>query len=213
MTDYKVCPSCEAPNAAGSSVCYACGMTLEGSGAARQPVPESEPLGISPEPAEIEGEGVPPASNLSGDYGVQVPASTYTPAWTASPYQPYWGWGYTSSPGYAYSYGSPQMPIYGWPPYPYSVPVPIVPRHESLSIWSFVIALLSLPVFLPFCLPLGIIAVVLGAISLRRIGRDESALKGKGFAVAGIVIGALSTLWTVIWIIVLVTNPQILSSS
>jgi hypothetical protein len=38
---------------------------------------------------------------------------------------------------------------------------------------------------------ISIVALVLGIIALRQIGRSQGQQKGKGFAIAGIVIGAI----------------------
>jgi hypothetical protein len=68
------------------------------------------------------------------------------------------------------------------------------PRNSKLAVASFVTGLLSLVCCLMFIL--GIPSLVMGVISLRMIQRQPRRLKGKGFAIAGIILGGLSTLVT-----------------
>lgn len=85
------------------------------------------------------------------------------------------------------------------------VAVPLVPQQESLAVWSLIMGIVGLVV----CQPVGTIAAVLGFISLRRIGAAEHALKGKGMAVAGIVMGSLATLWMIIILFIFIQNPDL----
>ena len=51
---------------------------------------------------------------------------------------------------------------------------------------------------------LSIAALVLGIIEVRRIGRNESSTKGKGMAIAGIILGAAGLVFgLIIWAILL----------
>ncbi len=45
----------------------------------------------------------------------------------------------------------------------------------------------------------GVPAIILGAIALREINRPESQVEGRGLAIGGIVIGAISTFVTLAW--------------
>ena len=50
---------------------------------------------------------------------------------------------------------------------------------------------------------LSIAAIVLGIIEIKKIGRSESSLKGKGMAIAGIILGAVGIVFGIIWMIVI----------
>jgi hypothetical protein len=50
---------------------------------------------------------------------------------------------------------------------------------------------------------LSVAAIVLGIIEIRKIGRGESNAKGKGMALAGIILGAVGIVFGIIWIIVI----------
>ncbi len=59
---------------------------------------------------------------------------------------------------------------------------------EVLGILGFILSLIGL---LIFGIPLGILAIVFGAISLTKIKKNPKRFKGKGFAIAGIIIGVI----------------------
>lgn len=68
---------------------------------------------------------------------------------------------------------------------------------ENKAITSLVLGIVSL-----FCMgPLtGIPAIILGVMSKREIDRSAGALGGTGFAIGGILTGALSVLMTLFWV-------------
>src|SRR5262249_12694310 len=74
------------------------------------------------------------------------------------------------------------------------------PRTSSKALVSFLWGLLSLVLFLVAGIP----AVLLGLHSLREINRSDGALRGRPFAVAGMVLGGLGTLVTLVGIVVLI---------
>lgn len=49
---------------------------------------------------------------------------------------------------------------------------------------------------------LSVAAIVLGIIEVKRIGRGEGSAKGKGMALAGIILGAVGIVFGIIWIAV-----------
>jgi hypothetical protein len=63
------------------------------------------------------------------------------------------------------------------------------PPFERLAIPAFVVALLGL---LVAPLILGIAAFVLGLVSVRHLTREPGAYRGRGLAIAGMVIGAVN---------------------
>ena len=73
-----------------------------------------------------------------------------------------------------------------------TVPAPGQPR-QGLAIASLVIGVLSVPTL--GCLGVGaLLSIVLGIMALTRASRDPRQFGGKGFAIGGIVAGALSVL-------------------
>ncbi|MFW0786828.1 DUF4190 domain-containing protein [Gordonia sp. CPCC 206044] len=80
---------------------------------------------------------------------------------------------------------------------PPSGPEPRVsePRTDGRAVTSLVLGLVSLPlIFLcaGLALPLPVVAVILGIVSVRDI-RASSGRRGEGVAIAGIVTGAIGT--------------------
>ena len=60
----------------------------------------------------------------------------------------------------------------------------------SLVLGVLALALAVLVVFSPLAVPLGLVAIVLGAVGMNRAGRGEA--NNRGSAVAGLVTGALA---------------------
>lgn len=50
---------------------------------------------------------------------------------------------------------------------------------------------------------LSVAAIVLGILEMKRIGRGEASVKGKGMSLAGIILGAVGIVFGIIWIIVI----------
>jgi uncharacterized membrane protein HdeD (DUF308 family) len=79
-------------------------------------------------------------------------------------------------------------------------------RPGTMAIIALVCGILSMlccaiPVF---GFILSIAALVLGIIEVKKIGRNESSPKGKGMAIAGIILGAAGLLFgIIIWAILL----------
>lgn len=65
------------------------------------------------------------------------------------------------------------------------------PATSSLAIWSLVLGILS---FCGGCIT-GVPAIILGILALARINKPPAALKGQGLAIAGLVTGAVGTLF------------------
>ncbi len=82
-------------------------------------------------------------------------------------------------------------------------------RPGPMAIVSLVCGILSV---LSNCIPvagsfigffLSVAAIVLGIIEIKRIGRGESSIKGKGMSIAGIILGAVGIVFGIIWLILL----------
>jgi type IV pilus assembly protein PilA len=70
-------------------------------------------------------------------------------------------------------------------------PPPPAPPRQGLAIASLVIGILSVPTL--GCLGLGaLLSIVFGIMALVRAGRDPGRYGGRGFAIGGIVAGAVS---------------------
>lgn len=178
---------------------------------ATAPVPPVAPVyGAAPVPAYGAPGGTEPASPYGAPYGA-APASPYgaqpaapygaapTSPYGAAPASPYGAQpaspygaqppapgGYPAAPGQgAPGYGYPQ-PGYGYPPP--AAWAPEQPPMDGLAIASIATSGAGL-VIGGFTGPVGI---GLGIASLRRIRRTGA--RGRGLAIAGIVIGALMTL-------------------
>ena len=50
---------------------------------------------------------------------------------------------------------------------------------------------------------LSVAAIVLGIIEMKRIGRGEGSAKGKGMALAGIILGAVGIVFGILWIVII----------
>ncbi len=61
---------------------------------------------------------------------------------------------------------------------------------------------LSIAALITGILWLGIVPIILGAVDLSRIKNAVASAKGKGFDIAGIVLGAIAILFWIIFIIV-----------
>lgn len=71
-------------------------------------------------------------------------------------------------------------------------------KNEKFGLAGFI---LSIPGLVPIiCLPLAILALIFGIISLRKIKRNPTFYKGKGFAIASIILGVLGILGVLIFI-------------
>lgn len=77
-------------------------------------------------------------------------------------------------------------------------------RTSGLAIASMVCGILSLvffwvPLFRFLQFPIGIIAIIFGAVAIRQIGREPN-LGGRGMAIAGLVCGIVGVAGWVIFI-------------
>lgn len=76
-------------------------------------------------------------------------------------------------------------------PVPGYASVPAAPKTNVLAIVSLVISILGF----------NVIAIILGAIALSQI--KKTGENGRGLAIAGIIIGAISIVLLIIWIILI----------
>src|SRR5690606_21450653 len=119
-------------------------------------------------------------------YG-QAPYGQSQPYGQAQPYgqqQPY-GQGYGAQPAYGYG------PTWG---------TPVVP-NDGMSIAALVVGIVSLASCMIF---LGPVAVGLGIVGMRRTAQNGT--RGRGMAVAGLVMGVLTSLATIVVVIAIVVD-------
>ncbi len=89
-------------------------------------------------------------------------------------------------------------PMAGGLPAP-GMPVPMAgPQNEQMAVWALVLGILSWCCC--SCLT-GIPAIVLGYMARTKIRESNGALSGDGMALAGIILGGISTAMTVLWFI------------
>jgi hypothetical protein len=110
--------------------------------------------------------------------------------------------GAPAAPAPAAPYGQPHgTPV---PPYPVQMPYgQAPPGYSGLAIGGFVCSLLGLLCFGPL---FGIIAIILGGIALSGMNRVGNP-KGKGLAIAALIIGVLDIVFGIVGIIYFVRHP------
>lgn len=126
-----------------------------------------------------------------------------------------------SPPPYA---PDPQLPPqYPNPPYPIQPPAygyyaPIYPPAPRQQVSAFAIASLVTSILSWFVIPFvgGIVAVVLGHIAHNEIRKANGAIGGRGMALAGLILGYVQIVFTilaiviVIWLIIVFSdNPTV----
>jgi len=90
---------------------------------------------------------------------------------------------------------------------------PAPPRTEGMATGAMVAGIVGLLCGVIGCLGLvvGPIGVVLGLVARNKIDKSAGTLTGRPMATAGLVCGALGTLISVIWLIVIVANPDLMN--
>ena len=135
------------------------------------------------------GGGYPgtPAPGTGAPYG--APAA---PVGQGSPYGPGTASAYGSAPSGGYPPSDPSAypgsAGYGAYPPPYGSVYTAPPRTNGLALASMIVSIASLVVCAGFP---GIVGLVLGIVALNQVMRDGT--RGRGFAVTGIVVGAVCT--------------------
>jgi hypothetical protein len=75
---------------------------------------------------------------------------------------------------------------------------------NKMAVWSMVTGIASLLCCQGY---LGVLSIILGAVALSRL-KDNPQQKGSGFAITGIVLGAVALLMFVIGLIIMFSYPQ-----
>ncbi|HEX3027438.1 MAG TPA: DUF4190 domain-containing protein [Clostridia bacterium] len=162
----KTCPKCGSACEDADIICRNCGYLLGNDHqASENPTPDTS--------AQSSGQNAQNPENQQPDLGVPPQNATNVPQNPGYPPQPGPQGG---APGYdpRYSYQDPYL----------------APKNDSFAIASLVLGITG--VVTVFCC-IGIIpcilAVIFGFISNNRIKKSGGALKGKGMAIAGLVLG------------------------
>jgi len=86
-------------------------------------------------------------------------------------------------------------------------PLPPQPGTNQMAVWAMVLGILAVLC----CQILGPVAIVLGAVSLSQL-KSHPELKGRGFAITGIVLGVVSLLMVIVAIVVFIATPDFLQN-
>jgi Domain of unknown function (DUF4190) len=182
-----------------------------------QPPGQSDnPYGYSPD--AIPPYGYPNAATAPIPHApithAPIPSAPYTPPYTPypaapGPYEPVPD-PYASAPE---PYAQPPAPAYGVTPYqggygaynPYGAsPYGVVPRNHPQAVLSLVLGIVGMSVCVSVFPLVGIAGFVLGRKARREIDAEPGRYAGRGLATAGWVLGIISIVWSVLWVLIVV---------
>jgi len=154
------------------------------------------PMTTGPEnPYGEQSSGTPPTHQ---PYGAPPPPATYgaPPPYQQQPYQQ------PAQPGYPPQSPYGGQPAYGQPQYPYAA----APPTDGLALGAMITGIAALVLSCAYGLGLlaSPVALILGKVSLNRIKRSDGQLGGRGFALAGFILGIVGTVLLVLAIAVIV---------
>ena len=81
-----------------------------------------------------------------------------------------------------------------------------MPKNDGMAIAALSCGIASIPLVI-FCFIggiLGIVALVLGLVSLGRISKSGGYLTGRGMAIAGAICGGVGIGLTVLWVVLII---------
>jgi hypothetical protein len=141
-----------------------------------------------------------------GGWQAPTPAPPSAPPPAPAPHHgapPPTGPAYPAAPPPA-AYGQPQA--YG-PPQGYAYGYPTAPRNDGMAIAALCCGIAAIPLTL-FCglgVVLGVLGLVFGLVSMRKIDRAAGALTGRGMALAGVICGAVGLVLSLgYWVIIII---------
>ncbi|MBE7701861.1 DUF4190 domain-containing protein [Oerskovia sp. Sa1BUA8] len=145
-------------------------------------------------PAPVGDPTAPPAPGGQG-YGPYGPPGTPVYGTPPGAYEPSpYGGQHPSHPGPPNGYGTGYGPPPGLPVAPsWNASFAPPPRQNGLALASMITSLAGIA----FCLVPGVVGLVLGIVALQQISRDGTT--GRGFAITGVTVGAVSTLFIALW--------------
>lgn len=155
----------------------------------------ADPYGTPPDQGGAASPYGPAATSYGGatPYGAApLPPAGQNPYGGPAPAYPAPG---QPGPGYPGGYPSPGYPAPGYAPAYGSAYTP-PPRTSGIAVASMIVSIASLVVCLGFP---GIVGLVLGIVGLNQVMRD--GMRGRGFAITGIVVGAVATAFAMLFVI------------
>jgi hypothetical protein len=83
------------------------------------------------------------------------------------------------------------------------------PRMSGLAITSLVTGCIAMPLmlvqcccaFLPLSSPLGLTAIITGAIGISQTNKNPQLYRGRGLAIAGLILGCISILMSIVGLV------------
>ena len=75
-------------------------------------------------------------------------------------------------------------------------------KISALAIWSLGLGILGILLGVYFGFVVAIAAAICGHKAFSRMMKDAGRLTGRGMAIAGLVLGYLSIVWLVVWIMI-----------
>lgn len=85
---------------------------------------------------------------------------------------------------------------------------PAPAKNNPLALWSMITGIVSVACC---CNIIGPVSIILGIIGLSQIKKNP-AQRGKGFAIAGIVLGSLALVMMIVSVITCVLDPQFMTN-
>ena len=166
-------------------------------------------FGAQPSSQNAYGQNVAQGTSAQG-------AATQNTYGQAQPAQQQYGYGqeasYQAQPSdYNYQQNSyqqqPQQDAYGYgQPAGYPYAAPIVKKAPGMALAAMILGIVGVVTgFFVFGALLGIAAIILGALSLKKV---KEAGAGKGFAITGIVTGAVAVLFSLCMLFVYISVAQ-----
>lgn len=174
-------------------------------------------FGAQPSSQNAYGQNVAQGASAQNTYGQQQYGYGQDASYQAQPAQQnQYGYGqeasYQAQPAdYNYQQNSyqqqPQQDAYGYgQPAGYPYAAPIVKKAPGMALAAMILGIVGVVTgFFVFGALLGIAAIILGALSLKKV---KEAGAGKGFAITGIVTGAVAVLFSLCMLFVYISVAQ-----
>lgn len=174
-------------------------------------------FGAQPSSQNAYGQNAAQGASAQNTYGQQQYGYGQDASYQAQPAQQnQYGYGqdasYQAQPAdYNYQQNSyqqqPQQDAYGYgQPAGYPYAAPIVKKAPGMALAAMILGIVGIVTgFFVFGVLLGIAAIILGALSLKKV---KEAGAGKGFAITGIVTGAVAVLFSLCMLFVYISVAQ-----
>ena len=94
------------------------------------------------------------------------------------------------------------------PPRPIGMTPPEAGKTSQMAVWAMVTGIISI---LCCCQIIGPVSIILGAVALSQL-KQHPQMRGSGFAIAGIVLGAIALLMLISSVMYMIFNPGFLQN-